>query len=184
MKSAVLMSLLSLLLSGSAVYASPLVVGTGDAAAVKAELRTAKPETVKLKECQVKEKIIGKRSTQMIQRAVKVQDKFTDIASKVDLYYTGKLVPKGKVVSNYAALKSDIAAKKAVVGTELAKSSADVASFSCAGVDPKGVLGSYKTDMMGVNAALKEYRSSIRNFTQALHQAAGDAVTPSPTATK
>jgi hypothetical protein len=138
----------------------------------------------KLKSCKDHEAAITKRSTQMTARAATMESNFADIAAKVDTYYTTKLVPNGKTVSNYAALKSNIETKKLAVDSALTASKADISSFSCTGDNPEAALTSFRTDMTTVNKALKDYRTAIKDFTRALHQAAGDSTSSATSSPK
>jgi hypothetical protein len=138
----------------------------------------------KLKSCQAHEAAIIKRSTQMTARATSMESNFADIATKVDSYYTTKLVPSGKTLSNYTALKSTIDTKKLAVDSALTASKADITSFSCTGDNPEASLTSFRTDMTTVNKALKDYRSAIKDFTKALHQSVGDSTSSATSSPK
>ena len=162
---------------------SPEVSATPTASASPEANRGKRLEEAKLRVCKAHEAAIKKRSDQMAERAVKMENKFADIASKVETYYTAKLVPAGKTVANYDALKTDIATKKAVVDTAVAAAKTDVSSFSCDANAPKEAMGTFRKDMQSVDKALKAYRTSIKNLTKALHKAAGDGegtASPSP----
>ncbi len=171
-------------LAPQAYGAATATPSASPAAASQQAKSKAKLEEAQLNVCQKREAALVKRSTQMTDRATRVEAKFADIASKVEAYYTTKLVPDGKIVSEYAALKGDIDTKKAAVDTALSVSKVNLASFSCAGDDPKGALTSFRTSMQSVNTALKEYRTAIKNFTKALHQVVGSSssATASPEA--
>ena len=133
----------------------------------------AKLTEVKLKVCQNKEASIQKRSTQLVKMAENMETVFDQIATRVEQYYTAKVVPSGKTVTNYDALVADIAAKKKVAQTDLDKATADAKAFSCASDDPKGQLTLFRTDMQQVKQDLKAYRTAIKNLIVAVHSITG-----------
>jgi len=133
----------------------------------------AKLTEVKLKVCQNKEAAIQKRSTQLAKMAENMETVFDQIATRVETYYTSKVVPSGKTVTNYDALVADIAAKKKVVQTDLEKASADATAFKCTSDDPKAQLTLFRTDMQQVKQDLKAYRTAIKNLIVAVHSVTG-----------
>lgn len=132
-----------------------------------------KLEEGKLKSCQAREEGIKKRSEQLTKMANNMLEKFDTIAQRVEDYYTTKVVPGGKTVSNYDSLVSTITAKKALVQTALASSQNDLASFNCTTGDPKGQMMLYKADMRKVKDALREFRTSIKNLIVAVRSVNG-----------
>jgi chromosome segregation ATPase len=142
----------------------------------------------KLKVCQAKEKSIKNRFTHLNNLTINIENKFDSIASRVEDYYTSKVVPTGKTVSNYDTLVSDIQTKKTAVQTALTTAQNNVSGFSCTG-DPKGQLTQFRKDMQSVKSALKEYRTSIKNLIVAVHSVTGNiesenADSPKPTKTE
>lgn len=147
-----------------------------------------KLDEVKLKVCQNKQNAIKQRSDQLTKMAENMIETFDQIADRVEQYYTSKVVPSGKTVSNYNDLVTDIAAKKEIVKTDLKKANADAAAFSCKSDDPKGQLVQFRTDMQQVKQSLKDYRTSIRNLivaVRSLNSTPSSSPTPtlSPTPT-
>jgi len=133
----------------------------------------AKLTEVKLKVCQNKEAAIQKRSTQLVKMAENMETAFDQIATRVETYYTTKVVPSGKTVINYDALVADIAANKKTVQTDLDKAITDANAFSCTSDDPKGQLTLFRTGMQKVKQDLKAYRTSIKNLIVAVHSVTG-----------
>lgn len=123
---------------------------------------------LKLKACEAREEVIKKRNENLMSLVVKMVGKFDAIAVRVEEFYTGKLLPKGKVLSNYDALVSEINTKKAILDSAL-KSVPDTADFDCSGEDPKGLLTEYRSKMQDVKTALHNYRTSIKNLIVAVH---------------
>lgn len=128
-------------------------------------------ETGKLRACQAKENSLKNRLTSLNNLATNMESKFTSIANRVEEYYTAKVVPAGKTVTNYAALVSLIQTKKTAVQTALTKAQTDAGAFTCTSNDPKGQLTLFRKDMQAVKSALKEYRTSIKNLIVAVHSA-------------
>lgn len=137
----------------------------------------------RLKSCEARQESLIKRAEKLLERATKMQEKFDKIALRVETYYTEKVLPEGKVVSNYDALVADIAAKKALVGAALTKAQTDADNFTCDGATVKDQMTQYRKDMQGVIKALKNYRTSIKNLIIAVRSVNGEAhseKTPSP----
>lgn len=118
----------------------------------------------KLKVCQTKENNIKKQAEQLTKLVGTMQEKFDSIAKRVEDYYVSKIIPSGKTAPNYDSLVSEIQNKKQATQTTLGKAQTDANSFSCSGNDPKGQMAQFKTDMQAVKAALKDYRTAIKNL--------------------
>lgn len=127
----------------------------------------------KLKMCEAREHIVKNRAAHLNQLVIKMEDRFDLIAQRVKNYYTNKLVPSGKTVDNYDALVADIAAKKAVVEEAHTKAQTGFNNFSCASGKPKEAMMKFKSEMLDVKKALKEYRTSIKNLIVAVHKVTG-----------
>lgn len=133
----------------------------------------AKLETGKLKACQARQDSIKKRSAQLTKLVTNMEENFDSIAQRVEAYYTNKVLPSGKTLTNYNILVSDISAKKAAVQTGVAKASDDIAGFNCNSSDPKVQLTLFRNDMQGVKQELKDYRTSIKDLIVAVHSLTG-----------
>lgn len=121
-------------------------------------------QDAKLKACQAREAGITNRSVHLGQLVTTMEVKFDTIATRVEEYYTTKVVPGGKTVANYDSLVADTQTKKATVQVAVTKAQADVAGFSCTGENPKGQMMTFRVDMQGVKQALKDYRTSIKDL--------------------
>lgn len=139
------------------------------------------PQSGKLRACQARENAIKIRMTSLSRLANNIESKFDAIATRVENYYTSKVVPSGKTVSNYNALVADIATQKAAVTAALATTQTDVNSFGCSTQNPKADLVKFITDMQSVKKALKEYRTSIKNLIVAVHSVTGEGNKETPT---
>ncbi len=124
----------------------------------------ARREEGKMRSCEAREAAINKRSAQLFKMVDNMEVKFSSISARVQDYYTSKVVPSGKTLSNYDDLVSDIDAKKASADAALATAQADIDSFSCDSDDPKALFIKFRKDMQEVKDALKEYRTSIKNL--------------------
>jgi hypothetical protein len=127
-----------------------------------------------IRSCQAREKSIKNRMKFLIKLVNVMDDKFGKIATRVEDYYTTKVVPSGKTVPNYDLLVSDIQTKKDAVKTALANAQTDVDSFNCDQPDSKADLIKFRTDMQNVKSLLKNYRTSVKNLIVAVHSAVGE----------
>jgi hypothetical protein len=128
---------------------------------------------VKLRVCQTKQDNIKRRSSNLAERANRHFDIFESIAKRVDDYYNNTLVPKGVVVEDYEELKEDIENQKADVQEAIEAAKAVAENFDCSGDNPKGQLDEFRAEMQHVIEALKDYRTTIKDFIVAIKTAAG-----------
>ncbi len=156
-KKIVTASILGLLLFTTPVMAeSPRPSGTPPYKRGLSELR--------LRSCEARQDAVKNRMSSLVKFATNMEDKFDSIATRVEDFYTNKVLPTGKVVSNYDTLVKDISTKKDVVNTDIVSAQAKVDAFSCTGDDPKGLLTQFRLDMQKVKGDLKNYRTSIKNL--------------------
>ena len=118
----------------------------------------------KFRACQAKENSTKKRMGQLEKMATKMLEKFAEIQARVEKYYTDKVLPSGKTVTNYGALITETQTKKTAVQAAIAKVKTSTAGFSCADDDPKEQMKQFRDGMREVKSALKDYRTSIRNL--------------------
>lgn len=128
-----------------------------------------------LRSCQAKESAIKDRMQSLVDLVANMEEKFSAIEKRVEDFYTTKVVPDGKTVSNYSSLVANIGTKKAAVDTALASAKTDTSNFNCTSDDPKSLFTQFRTDMQKVKSALKDYRTSIKNLIVAVH-----SVSPTP----
>ena len=115
---------------------------------------------VKLKVCQIREKSIDNIMARIAERGQKQLDLFSDIATKVETFYTNK----GKTLSNYDALVADVNAKKAAAQAAVDQVKADKANFKCDGTDPHGAAATFRADLKLEISTLKDYRTAVKNL--------------------
>lgn len=159
-----------------------LLVGDVFAQSTSPTPKQARRDAQKVKVCQVHEKTIEKRFSNLSELVKKMVSKFDAISTRVQMRYTERLVPAGKTINNYDDLLTDITAKKAAVDTALSSAQATSENFSCdASSDPKGQITTYREDMQSVKDALRDYRKSIRNLIVAVATASGEKLkSPEP----
>ena len=169
---------------GPSNVGSPVTTGRPTGLPSQAQNRLTE---VKLKACQARESTITKRMTRLAELVTTMEGKFDAIASRVEEYYTSKVVPSGKTVANYDTLVADIQTKKTAVQAALTTAQPNSTGFSCTGDDPKGLLTQFRTDMQTVQKALQAYRISIKNLIVAVRSVTGTtervnpSVLPKPT---
>lgn len=136
-----------------------------------------------LRSCQARENAIKTRMNSLINLVDNMETKFSSISARVEDYYTSKVVPSGKSVSNYDTLVSDIQTKKDAVGTSISVAKTDVSNFNCNSTDPKADLTKFREDMQSVKKALKDYRTAIKKLIVAVRSVVGEENETSPTPT-
>lgn len=137
----------------------------------------------RMRACEARQDAVKNRLNSLINMASNMLDVFSNIAGRVENYYTTVVVPSGKTVSNYDALVSDIGAKKTAVTDAWTKAQTDANAFACASGDPRQLLLQFRLDMIATKTALKDYRTAIRNLIVAVHRVAPEAsVSPKPSA--
>lgn len=122
--------------------------------------------------CEARESAVSKRMTQMLRLGLKMLAVFQSHTERVQTYYLTKVLPAGLVVSNYDVLVADIAAKKALSQTALAKAQSDISAFNCTDGVARTYLNSFRLNMQAVTKALKNFRTSVKNLTVAVNRAA------------
>lgn len=169
--SIIIIGITSLAYAEERAFKSPSMMGDRGE---KRELVKAKLDSVKLRVCEAKESSIKKRGESLQNLSENILDKFDKISQRVQKYYTEKVLPSGKSVSNYDTLVTDINTKKEAVNTALTKAKENEANFSCSGDDPKGEILGFRDNMKEVKAALKDYRTSIKNLIVAVRSVVGE----------
>lgn len=140
---------------------------------------TAKLGATQLQACQAHEQVIQTRMDNLTRMATTMLDTFNRISERVQTFYKDQVITTGKTVSNYDSLISDIQTKQTQVETDLTTTKNDADAFACTGIDPKGHLTQFRTDMQEVKTSLKKYRTSIKNLIVAVSGIAAET-TPTP----
>lgn len=142
------------------------------AAAAKQARKDALSEA-KVAVCQTRQGNIQQRSSSIVERVSNQEKLFNQIAQRVEQYYNEKLLPSGKIVSNYNSLVSDIATKEAAIAPLLATASAGASNFSCDKDHPADQVLTFNQNMKSVLTALEAFRKSVRNLIVAVRTVSG-----------
>jgi hypothetical protein len=134
----------------------------------------------RVRACEANQEAIKNRMGSLTRLTANMVEKFDSISTRVQTFYTDKVVPSGENLSNYDALVAEIAAKKAIVDTDLGTAQTSVDAFSCDTDNPKEQLNTYRLNMQKVKTDLKNYRTSIKNLIVAVRSLAPEP-SPSPT---
>jgi len=151
------------------LHLSPVMAVNGNGAtqtnrATNTIRKTARLTEARLKTCLAKENSIQKQTQQLTRLSTNMLNVFDKIATRVETYYTSVVLPAGKSLSNYDQLVADVAAKKTATQTALAKAQASSGTFVCDGDDPVATITEFRSGMVSVKAALKEYRTSVNKL--------------------
>lgn len=140
------------------------------------EAAKAKLANAKLKACQNREKNINNIMSRISDRGQKQLDLFTKISERTQKFYTDK----GKTLVNYDALVADVNDKKEAAQITVDAIKEMSVTFKCDGADPKGVVSSFKDSLKSEIAALKAYKTSVKNLIVGV-KSVQSTVTASPT---
>jgi hypothetical protein len=135
------------------------------------------PSGFNQKLCEAHVKVARLRENNLAKRATNMQKRLDKIATIVENYYTTKLVPQNKTISNYDALLSDVNAKKAALTPLIIKVQSDSQALTCENGAARSQFETFRTDATSLIAAFKAYRISLINLIQAVRKANGN---PSP----
>lgn len=124
--------------------------------------------------CQIRKEAAQHRRNLAGDRITRLLAYLNTVLTKIEHYYTTKLVPAGKTISNYDALVADIAVKKTAVQTAVTTAQSDIVNISCTAGEIKTDFQKFQTDAKAVETALKAYRDSIKNLLQAIRSVAGE----------
>lgn len=136
-----------------------------------------------IRSCEARLSAVKKRMTQLVRLSKSMEEKFDTITHRTENYYLNKVVPTGKTLDNYSQLRSDINAKMSVVTIAISDAQKDIDNFNCSSDNPKDLYSNFVKNMQKVKSALKEYRTSIKNFIQAIRQLVPEDVEPKITPT-
>ncbi len=145
---------------------------------------------LRAKACQAKEGAVKTRMNNLLRMTNNMMSVFGNITARVEEFYQAKVIPSGKIVSNYDTLVQAVQNKKDAAQTALDKASLDSQQFSCENDNPKSSLVTFRKDMLAVKSALKEYRTAVKNLIVAVHSVTATmekeklSGTPKPTKAK
>jgi hypothetical protein len=113
--------------------------------------------------CANKRRVVGSILNKITSRGQKQLDVFTRIAARTEKFK----IDKNLTVDNYDALVTTVNDKKTSAQNTLDKIKADAAaaaSLSCDPGQPKSIVGGFKNDLKAESAALKDYKTAIKNL--------------------
>lgn len=114
----------------------------------------------KLKVCEERTEEITNTMARMNERGQKHLELFTTISERVQEFY----VQKGNTLDTYDSLVMAVDDAKVTAQSAVDATKAASEEFTCDGEDPKGTLEVRKANMEVQIAALKEYRTAIKNL--------------------
>lgn len=120
----------------------------------------ARLESAQLKRCEAQEKAITNIMARIGDRGQKHLDLFTTISDRVQAFYA----EKGYTLDNYDSLVADVNAKKEAAQAVVDEVQAADTDFACEGDNPRGVASGFKAALQEQIAALKEYRTAVKNL--------------------
>ena len=140
-------------------------------AKVRAEAKVAEAkqrlEGKKLELCKAREQRIAATMTQMSSRGENHLAVFTKIADRVEAFYKDK----GRTVANYDALVAEVDAKRQAAETAIESTKSVDGVFSCDSDNPKIASEQFRDAFRAQVAALKDYRTAIKNLIVAVKSA-------------
>jgi len=129
-------------------------------AAEKKEAAQTRLADTKLKSCEKRQKTIQNIMARIADRGTKQLDVFNKISERTQAFY----VDKGKTLSNYDALLAEVTTKKAAAEAAVTTIKNSSVEFSCDGENPKGVVDGFKESLKAEIAALKDYKTAVKNL--------------------
>lgn len=119
-------------------------------------------------------------------RGFLMKSRLDTIVTMVENFYTNKLVPQGKTLSNYGSLVSDVNTKKAAMLPLVDKVKSDSSALTCTNDKANGQFQTFRTDAQVLISAFKAYRQSVITLVKAVRGVAGTSsvsATPSGSTT-
>ena len=133
-------------------------------------------EGAKLEACQAREQRIEATMAQMTKRGENHIAVFTKITDRVKEFYENK----GRVAENYDILVTEVDTKKLAAEAAVASTQSVGDVFSCDSDNPKIASQEFREAHKAQVAALKDYRTSVKNLIVAVKSAqAQTSTTPS-----
>ena len=124
------------------------------------ETNEARLDAAKLQVCQRREKHIQNIMSRIADRGNRQLEVFTTISDRVQAFY----VSKGNVLSNYDELVANVAAKKTAAQAAVDTVKNTDVTFKCDNPDPKAVPQAFQGNVKTMNAALKDYKTAVKDL--------------------
>ncbi|HEX7260133.1 MAG TPA: hypothetical protein VF272_04350 [Candidatus Saccharimonadia bacterium] len=126
-------------------------------------------EASNLSRCEKREAKINAILTRAATRGERQIAVFHKISERTQTFYT----TKGRTVSNYDALVFEVNSKKTAAQAAVEAVKATSVSFTCDGTDPKGAAKQFKDNLKAETAALKAYKTAVKNLIVGVKSAQG-----------
>ncbi len=114
----------------------------------------------RLKACQAHQAAIQTIMTRAGTRGDNHIALFSKVTERVETFYKNK----GKTLATYDQLVSDIAAKKTAAQAAVTTVKTADTQFDCSSDNPKAQISVFRAEINAEIAALKEYRTSVKNL--------------------
>lgn len=142
-------------------------------AAEKKAAAVARLDAKKLELCSKKQDKITSSMQRVSAQGLNQIDVFKQIADRTMAFYKSR----GRTVTNYDQLVADVNAKYKAAKTAV-DSISTISTFDCSGDNPKEALSIFRDNHKQKTAALKEYKTSIKNLIVAVKSAQADQTPP------
>ena len=123
--------------------------------------------------CIAHERSISNRSKSMVDLVKNIDDRFGIILSRVEVYYTQTLEPKGVTVPNYSTLIAQTVTAQDNVEADLSNFTSQSANFSCTSANPSSQVLAFNSVMKTEIQDLLAYKESVVNVIVAVRSAVG-----------
>jgi hypothetical protein len=177
-----LLALLGFSLTVTPAFAAAPAATKSNEVKTRAEVQTS--AEVQVRACQEKQQVIRTRMENLLRLSSTMTDVFDSIQSRVDEYYQVNVVKYGGSAASYEELVREMKQQRSEVETALQAAGLESNKFSCDNDNPKGSLVNFRKDMQAVKTALKDYRTSVKNFIVAVKAASKNIPTPEPAGEK
>jgi len=137
-------------------------------------------EGKRLEACKAREEAIKNRKKSLLRLATESLKRMDGWVEKLKEFYDGKMVPNGKIVTNYNDLLEEIKSSRTEAVASLDKASKLVDEFSCSADNPKEVYKEFRLAMQETKTKLFEYRKAIKNLLVAIRKVASEVAKPTP----
>lgn len=127
-------------------------------------------EAAKLRVCQNREAAINRIMVRMANRAERQSTVFSKIADRVVAFY----VQRGRTLDTYSTLVNAVNAKKTAAEAQVTALKSST-TFSCTADNPSGLASAFKDKLRATTAALKDYKTTVKNLIVGVRQAQGQA---------
>lgn len=141
---------------------------------VKSRTNATNSSTFKQKACEEHIKVIKIRQSNIAKKSLAMQKRLDNISTLVQKYYTEKLIPQGKIVSNYDVLVSNINTNKTALIPLIDKVKADSTGLSCDKDQQRTQFQTFKTDWQALLKGFGVYRQSVIDLLKAVKGVIGE----------